>query len=46
MSSNNTIHIIRFTPRRYVKPRLLRKIYLVSQSEKYIITQAGKKIRL
>jgi hypothetical protein len=35
MATNNTIHIINFTPRRYV----------VSYSYRYIITMTGKKIK-
>lgn len=46
MSVNNTIHIIRFTVRKYVKPNFLRKRFLIAQSGKYIITQGGKKIKL
>jgi hypothetical protein len=46
MSINNTIHIIRFRVKKYVKPNFLRRRYLMTQTGKFLITESGKKIRL
>ena len=46
MSVNNTIHIIRFTVKKYIKPNLLRRRVLMTESGKFLITESGKKIRL
>lgn len=46
MSSNNVIHRIRFTPKKYVKPALLNKNYLITEDIKLLTTEDGKKIRL
>lgn len=48
MAQNNTIHRIRFTVRRYVKPSVIEKKYLVTEetSPQFIITEDGRKIRV
>lgn len=46
MSSNNVIHKILFTPRRYVLPPSQVKKYLLAEDGRFILTEDGKKIRL
>jgi hypothetical protein len=46
MSVNNTIHIIRFTPRKYVIPVVLLRDYLLLEDGFFLLTEDNKKIRL
>ena len=46
MSIDNRIHIIRFTPRRYLVPALLRHLVLITENNLSIITENGIKIVL
>lgn len=48
MAQNNTIHRIRFTVRRYQKPSVIDKKYLVTEesSPRFVITEDGRKIRI
>ena len=43
---DNTIHIIRFTPRKYILGPSQIKKYLCTEDGKLILTEDGKKIRL
>lgn len=43
---DNTIHIIRFTPRIYQVPYLLRKDYLITEDGFNVVTENDEKIRL
>jgi hypothetical protein len=42
---NNTIHIIRFTPRKYKKPNALQP-KLLQQNGKFLLLENGQKILL
>lgn len=44
--SGNVIHIIRFTPRRYVVPAALQHNYLITEASELLTTESGDKIRL
>ena len=46
MAFNNTIHIIRITPKIYSTPDILIRKYLITEDGKIITTEDGKKIRI
>jgi hypothetical protein len=46
MSINNVIHVINFSPRKWNVPVALQRDYLITEDNKFITTEDGKKIRL
>jgi hypothetical protein len=44
--SNNVIHVINLTPKKYVFPAVMAREYLVTENGYFITTEDGKKIRI
>lgn len=43
---NNIIHVIEFTPRKWYKPVVLQKDFLLTEDSNFLTTEDGKNIRL